>query len=57
MIDTDAEEDALMQLARRHQLTIYDAAYPELALRKGYPLATLDAELTVAAGRGCTDGR
>jgi len=49
MIDLDVEEDALMQLARRHRLTIYDAAYLELALRRGYPLATLDAELAVAA--------
>jgi len=49
MVDTDVEEDALMQLARRHRLTIYDAAYLELALRRGYPLATLDAELAVAA--------
>jgi predicted nucleic acid-binding protein len=49
MIDTDVEEDALMQLARRHRLTVYDAAFLELALRKGYPLATLDPELTVAA--------
>ena len=38
-----------MQLARRHRLTVYDAAYLELALRKGYPLATLDAALSIAA--------
>jgi predicted nucleic acid-binding protein len=48
-IETDVEEDSLMQLARRHRLTVYDAAYLELALRKGHPLATLDAELMIAA--------
>jgi predicted nucleic acid-binding protein len=47
--DADVEEEALMQLARRHRLTVYDAAYLELALRKGYPLATLDAALSIAA--------
>jgi predicted nucleic acid-binding protein len=47
--DADVEEEALMQLARRHRLTMYDAAYLELALRKGYPLATLDAALSIAA--------
>jgi predicted nucleic acid-binding protein len=49
VIDTDVGEEALMQLARRHRLTVYDAAYLELALRKGHPLATLDAELMIAA--------
>jgi predicted nucleic acid-binding protein len=43
------EEEALMQLARRHRLTVYDAAYLELALRAGHPLATLDASLLIAA--------
>jgi len=36
-------------LASAHSLTIYDAAYLELALRRGVPLATLDRELTSAA--------
>jgi predicted nucleic acid-binding protein len=36
-------------LAERHQLTIYDAAYLELALRRGLPLATLDSQLHHAA--------
>jgi predicted nucleic acid-binding protein len=48
-IDADVEEETLMQLARRHGLTVYDAAYLELALRKGYPLATLGAALSNAA--------
>lgn len=48
-VDADVEEDMLMQLARRHRLTVYDAAYLELALRRNYPLATLDAALSTAA--------
>jgi predicted nucleic acid-binding protein len=38
-----------LQLAERHRLTLYDAAYLELALRIRLPLATLDRELTLAA--------
>jgi predicted nucleic acid-binding protein len=38
-----------VKLAQRHRLTLYDAAYLELALRRGLPLATLDRELRVAA--------
>ena len=34
-----------LQLARRFKLSSYDAAYLELALREGLPLATLDAAL------------
>ena len=48
-VETDVEEDELMRLARRHRLTVYDAAYLELALRRGHPLATLDAALATAA--------
>jgi predicted nucleic acid-binding protein len=48
-VDVDVEEDVLMQLARRHRLTVYDAAYLELAVRRDYPLATLDAALSRAA--------
>lgn len=39
-----------MQLAGRHKLTMYDAAYLELSLRRGLPLATFDAALRRAAG-------
>jgi predicted nucleic acid-binding protein len=49
MFDTEVDEDALMQLARRRGLTIYDAAYLELALRLQCPLATLDVALAKAA--------
>ena len=38
-----------MLLARRHGLTVYDAAYLELALRRGASLATLDMRLSAAA--------
>ena len=38
-----------LNLARRYQLSAYDAAYLELALRTGLPLATLDADLAKAA--------
>lgn len=37
-------------LGQRHGLTLYDAAYLELALRLGVPLATFDAALARAAG-------
>ena len=40
-----------MALARRHRLTVYDAAYLELAQRERVPLATLDAALADAARR------
>jgi predicted nucleic acid-binding protein len=40
-----------LNLARRYRLSAYDAAYLELALRKGLPLATLDADLAQAAAR------
>ncbi len=38
-----------LNLARRYKLSAYDAAYLELALRTGFPLATLDANLAKAA--------
>lgn len=38
-----------LNLARRYKLSAYDAAYLELALREGLPLATLDADLEKAA--------
>ncbi len=41
-----------LELARKHALTIYDAAYLELALRTGSKLATLDQALEAAAKQG-----
>ncbi len=40
-----------LNLARRYKLSTYDAAYLELALRAGLPLATLDAGLTKVAAK------
>jgi predicted nucleic acid-binding protein len=40
-------------LARTYHLSAYDAAYLELAIREGLPLATLDDDLhRAAAGAG-----
>ena len=53
-IRLDSETDqhawgATARLATRHGLTLYDAAYLELARRKDTPIATLDRELRAAA--------
>lgn len=53
-IDIDGETDhqawgATLRLAIRHELTLYDAAYLELASRRNLPLATLDEDLRRAA--------
>ena len=39
----------VLDLARQHTLTSYDASYLELALRLRLPLATRDKELVIAA--------
>lgn len=39
----------IVHLARAYQLSAYDAAYLELAIRRGLPLATLDDGLKAAA--------
>ncbi len=41
--------DAVLDLAMRHGLSVYDATYLELARRLRRPLATLDQELRDAA--------
>jgi predicted nucleic acid-binding protein len=43
------DDNALMTLARARKLTVYDAAYLELARRERLPLATLDRGLERAA--------
>jgi predicted nucleic acid-binding protein len=53
-IEVDSETDrlawdAMLRLAERHRLTVYDAAYLELAKRRVLPLATLDVDLRAAA--------
>jgi predicted nucleic acid-binding protein len=47
--DDAPDEAAVVSLAREHRLTVYDAAYLELAMRRNLPLATLDAALAAAA--------
>jgi|SRR6185312_8828368 len=42
---------SILSLARRTGLSTYDASYLELAIRRGWPLATLDADLRKAARR------
>jgi predicted nucleic acid-binding protein len=39
----------ILNVARIHNLSAYDAAYLELAMRKTIPLATLDGKLKTAA--------
>jgi predicted nucleic acid-binding protein len=57
-LDPEGSERAfreLLELARRERLTVYDAAYLELALRLGLPLASKDSKLRqAAAGLGLT---
>jgi predicted nucleic acid-binding protein len=48
-VDWLPDETSLLWLARHHRLTVYDAAYLELAQRKALPLATLDTALAQAA--------
>jgi predicted nucleic acid-binding protein len=53
-IEADRETEAhawgkTTQLADRHELSVYDAAYLELALRRQLPLARLDSDLSGAA--------
>ena len=51
-IDTDTSTyawSATLRLSERFSLTLYDAAYLELAQRRSLPLATLDCDLRTAA--------
>ena len=48
-LDASPDSTRVLTLARRHRLTVYDAADLELAQRAGLPLATLDAALAAAA--------
>jgi predicted nucleic acid-binding protein len=56
LVDAECAENAwldTLSLAEQHGLTLYDAAYLELAMRRKIPLATLDRELrAAAAGEG-----
>ena len=48
-IDDRHDEASILGLARQHGLSVYDAAYLEVAYRRGLPLATLDQRLSAAA--------
>lgn len=43
--------DRIIELARRYALSVYDAAYLDLALEQGLPIATLDVDLLEASRR------
>jgi predicted nucleic acid-binding protein len=49
VLDRDPDGEMVLALARTHRLTVYDAAYLELALRMDAALATLDRKLAAAA--------
>jgi predicted nucleic acid-binding protein len=52
IVDPETDRHAwgeTLRLASLHRLTLYDAAYLELARRRRLPLATLDADLRTAA--------
>ena len=52
-VDRLPDEGSILRLARTHRLSVYDAAYLELAQREGLALATLDGDLQkAAAGEG-----
>jgi predicted nucleic acid-binding protein len=48
-LDDSPEEKQVLALARKHRLTVYDAAYLELAVRRRIPLSTLDGDIIRAA--------
>jgi predicted nucleic acid-binding protein len=52
LVDPQTADHAMgdiLNLARQHHLSTYDASYLELALREGWPIATLDKALLKAA--------
>jgi len=54
VVDEEGPRLALEQIstmAKEHSLSVYDSVYLELALRRGFPLATRDAALNKAAQR------
>jgi predicted nucleic acid-binding protein len=46
---TPGQAKDVLVLCEKHGLTVYDAAYLELAKRKGWPMATQDGDLLKAA--------
>lgn len=54
-IDVETSERAMkatLDLARARNLSVYDASYLELAMRRGLPIAALDAKLKAATVLG-----
>jgi predicted nucleic acid-binding protein len=47
--DGDRDEKAMFNYCRKYQLSFYDAAYLDVAVRNDLPLATLDKALQSAA--------
>lgn len=57
MIDTLAAQEKMsrtINLRRSYRLSVYDAAYLELAMREGLPLATIDEQLSNGTEEGVT---
>jgi predicted nucleic acid-binding protein len=53
-IDSETNDYAwttTLKLAETHKITVYDASYLELTLRRSLPLATRDDQLAAAASR------
>ena len=48
-MDDEHDGSLLLDIARSHNLTVYDAAYLEVAVRRSLPLATLDRRVRIAA--------
>lgn len=48
-LEPPGDDTSIMALARARSLTVYDAAYLELARRRALPLATVDRALEKAA--------
>ena len=49
----NGDDDVILRLGRHHNLSAYDAAYLDIAIRCGFPLVTADRRLasaTLAAG-------
>jgi predicted nucleic acid-binding protein len=54
LVDPETDDHAgaaTLALSRQHELSVYDAAYLELALRRGAALASLDGPLRAIAKR------
>ena len=55
ILDTVPSNAGVLALSRRHDLTVYDALYLDLALRRGAAIATFDNRLAQAARAECVE--